>query len=76
VLNEKETALVVEGFFKECLVFWSRNKSDSREAFEMAIRDIECLTHDPNEPCGKLLDIPTRDEFIKYRRQDLNIYQF
>ena len=75
VLNEKETELIIEGFFRECLAFWNRNKTDSREAFKMAIRDIEELTHDPYEPCGKLIDVPTRDEFIKYRKQDLNIFQ-
>ena len=75
VLNEKETELIIERFFRECLAFWNRNKTDSMEAFKMAIRDIEELTHDPYDPCGKLIDVPTRDKFIKYRKQDLNIFQ-
>lgn len=75
MLNEKETELIIEGFFKECLEFWNRTVTDTREAFKRAIRDIEELTHDPYEPCGKLIDIPTRDKFVLYRNQDLNIFQ-
>lgn len=75
MLNEKETELIIEGFFKECLGFWNRTIIDTREAFKMAIRDIECLTHDPYEPCGKLIDAATRDKFVQYRKQDLNIFQ-
>jgi hypothetical protein len=75
VLNEKETQLIIEGFFRECLEFWNRNKTDSREAFQMAIKDIECLTRDPYEPCGKLLDAAAKDKFVKYRKIDLRIFQ-
>ena len=49
--------------------------TDTREAFKKAIRDIEELSRDPYEPCGKLIDITTRDRFVKYRKQDLNIFQ-
>ena len=75
MLNEKETELIIERFFKECLAFWNRTITDTREVFKRAIRDIETLTHDPYEPCGKLIDISTRDKFVKYRKQDLNIFQ-
>lgn len=75
MLNEKETELILESFFYECVRFWNRTIADTREAFKKAIRDIEELTHDPYEPCGKLIDISTRDKFIKYRKQDLNIFQ-
>ena len=75
MLNERETQLIIEGFFKECLAFWNRTITDTREAFKKAIRDIEELTRDPYEPCGKLIYISTRDRFVKYRKQDLNIFQ-
>jgi hypothetical protein len=75
MLNERETELIIEEFFKECMAFWNRTKTDSREAFQMATKDIECLTRDPYEPCGKLLDVPTRDKFVKYRKIDLRIFQ-
>jgi len=75
MLNERETELILESFFYECVRFWNRTVTDTREAFKMAIRDIEELTHDPYEPCGKLIDISTRDRFVKYRKQDLNIFQ-
>jgi hypothetical protein len=75
VLNERETELILESFFYECVRFWNRTVTDTREAFKKAIRDIEELTHDPYESCGKLIDIPTRDKFVEYRNQDLNIFQ-
>ena len=75
MLNERETELIIEGFFNECLAFWNRTITDTREAFKKAIRDIEELTRGPYEPCGKLMDISTRDRFVKYRKQDLNIFQ-
>lgn len=75
VLSEKETELIIEGFFRECLAFWNRTVTDTREAFKKAIRDIEELTYNPYEPCGKLIDISTRDRFVLYRKQDLNIFQ-
>lgn len=75
MLNERATELIIERFFKECLAFWNRTITDTREAFKKAIRDIEELTCDPYEPCGKLIDISTRDRFVKYRKQDLNIFQ-
>ena len=75
MLNEKETELILESFFYECVRFWNRNIDDTREAFRRAIRDIEELTHDPYEPCGKLVDMPTRDKFIGYRKIDMDIFQ-
>ena len=75
MLNEKETELIMGVFFQECLAFWNRTVTDTREAFKKAIRDIEELTHDPYEPCGKLIDISTRDKFVEHRKQDLNIFQ-
>lgn len=75
MLNERETQLVIEGYFREYLAFWNRTITDAREAFKKAIRDIEELTRDPYEPCEKLIDISTRDKFVKYRKQDLNIFQ-
>ena len=75
MLNEIEAELIIEGFFKECLEFLNRTITDTREAFRKVIRDIEELTRDPYKPCGKLIGISTRDKFVKYGKQDLNIFQ-
>ena len=40
MLNEKETELIMGVFFQECLAFWNRTVTDTREAFKKAIRDI------------------------------------
>lgn len=71
MLNQRDTQLVLESYFKECLSFWKSEVKDERLAYEKAIRDAECLTRDPNLPMGELLDEDTKAEFIKYRKMDL-----
>lgn len=73
MLNQHETQLVMESFFRECQNFWCRTVNDEREVFEKALRDVRSITTDPNSPCGEKLDEETRIKFIKYREQDLGI---
>lgn len=73
MLNEHETQLVMENFFRECQNFWHRTVNDEREVFEKALRDVRSITTDPNSPCGEKLDEETRMAFIRYREQDLGI---
>jgi hypothetical protein len=75
MLNEKETDQILEEFFFECIKFWNRNMEDSIQAFKNAIRDIEVLTRDPNEPCGKLLDVTAQKKFIAQRKMYLEIFE-
>ena len=73
MLNQHDTQLIMENFFRECQNFWRRTVNDEREVFEKALRDVSTLTTDPNSPCGEQLDEETRVKFIKYRKQDLGI---
>ena len=73
MLNEHETQLAMEHFFKDCLNFWRRNTNDERVAFEKALNDTRGITTDPFSPCGKKLDVATKEKFIKYREMDLGI---
>ena len=73
MLNEQETQLVMENFFRDCLNFWRRSTNDEREAFENALNDTKRITTDPFSPCGKKLDLDTKEKFIKYREMDLGI---
>jgi hypothetical protein len=73
MLNEQETQLVMENFFRDCLNFWRRSTNDEREAFEKALNDIRRITTDPFSPCGDGLDGETKNKFIKYREMDLGI---
>lgn len=75
MLNEKETDQILEEFFYECVAFWNRNINNTREAFKNAIRDIEGLTRDPNEPCGRLLNVAAQKKFIEQRKMYLDIFQ-
>jgi len=75
MLNEKQTDQILEEFFFDCIKFWNRNMDDTRQAFKNAIRDIEVLTRDPNEPCGKLLDVNAQKKFIEERKMYLKIFQ-
>ena len=71
MLNEKETQLVLQQFFMECLGFWNRSLSDERIAFEYAIDDVRGLKKDPYSPQGQALDLDVKERFIKYREMDL-----
>ena len=71
MLNEHETQLVMENFFRDCLNFWRRSTSDEREAFEKALDDTRRIMTDPFSPCGNSLHIETKEKFIRYRMQDL-----
>lgn len=72
MLNSKETYVVLEKFFNDCLRFWRGHHGfDERKAFEFALDDVKGLRHDPFVPCGKELDVETKEKFIKYREMDL-----
>lgn len=71
MLNEKETQIILEKFFNECLRYWRMQNKDEREAFEYAIRDIKRLKYNPYVPCGEEIDIVTKAKFIRYREMDL-----
>lgn len=73
MLNEHDTQLVMENFFRDCLSFWRRSTNDEREAFENALNDIRRITTDPFSPCGDKLDVETKEVFIRYREMDLGI---
>lgn len=73
MLNEKETELIMENFFRDCLNFWRRSTNDEREAFEKALNDTRSVMADPFSPCGDRLDEATKEKFIRYREMDLGI---
>ena len=73
MLNEHETQLVMENFFRDCLNYHRRNTNDGREAFEKALNDTRRIMTDPFSPCGDRLDVNTKEKFIRYREQDLGI---
>ena len=73
MLNQRDTQLAMENFFRDCLNFWRRNTNDEREAFEKALDDIRRITTDPFSPCGDKLDVETKEKFIKYREMDLGM---
>jgi hypothetical protein len=73
MLNEYDTQLVMENFFRDCLNFWRRNTNDEREAFEKALNDTRSIMTDPFSPCGNKLDETTKQNFIKYREMDLGL---
>lgn len=71
MLNKQETQITLEKFFKDCENFWKRTGMDEREAFESALDDIKRVSTDPFSPRGDKLDQETKEQFIKYRMQDL-----
>lgn len=74
MLTVKETELVIDKFFNECLRYWKMQLNDERKAYEYAIDDIERMKHDPYVPKGDLIDVPTKEAYVKYRKMDLGRY--
>ena len=73
MLNQHDTQLVMEKFFRDCQNFWRRTVNDEREVFEKALNDTRRITTDPFSPRGDRLDVETKDAFIKYREMDLGM---
>jgi hypothetical protein len=73
MLNEHDTQLVMEHFFRDCQNFWRRTINDEREVFEKALNDMRNITTDPFSPYGKKLNVETKEKFIRYREIDLGI---
>ena len=71
MLNERETQLVLERFFNDCLKFWTREGCDERNAFEKALDDVRVIKTDPFSPLGHVIDLETKEKFIHYREMDL-----
>lgn len=66
MLNAQETRSILEDFLLDCLKFWLREGKDNGEAFDLAVRDVACVTNDPNEPYNtKPLDVVAKEQFIK-----------
>ena len=66
MLNAQETRSILEDFLLDCLKFWLREGKDNSEAFDLAVRDVACITNDPNEPYKvALLHKETKVQFIK-----------
>ena len=73
MLNQHDTQIAMERFFKDCQIFWRRTTNDEREVFEKALNDTRRITTDPFSPYGDKLDVETKEKFIKYREMDLGM---
>lgn len=73
MLNQRDTQLAMENFFRDCQNFWRRTINDEREVFKRALDDTRRITTDPFSPRGDKLDVETKEKFIKYREMDLGI---
>ena len=71
MLNEKETQVILEKFFNNCVNFWKREGHEYKEAFALAIEDAKKISTNPFSPCGEKLDVGAQIQFIKYREMDL-----
>lgn len=72
MLTAKETQLILEKFFNDCLRFWSKDLRLNRyQTFEKALDDTKHILTDPYSPKGDKLDEETRIKFIQYREMDL-----
>lgn len=68
MLSKEKTMEILNQFSQECYNFWMRQGKSHSESFELMLKDIERIKHDPYEPCGELLDVEAKKEFIKSER--------
>lgn len=71
MLDKRETEIVLERFFNDCLKFWTRQGCDEREAFEKSLADIKTIKNDPFYPRGRVINEEAKLDFIRYREMDL-----
>lgn len=68
MLNKEKTMEILKQFSQECYNFWMRQGKSHKDAFELMLKDIEGIKHDPYVPCGELLNVEAKKEFIKNER--------
>lgn len=68
MLSKEKTMEILNQFSQECYNFWMRQGKNHKDAFKLMLKDIECIKHDPYEPCGELLDVEAKKEFIRSER--------
>lgn len=71
MLNAKETQKILVKFFQECFHYWRGNAYSAHGAFELAIKDIEGIKHDPYSPLGEELHPEAKEDFINKRKEEL-----
>lgn len=68
MLSKEKTMEILNQFSQECYNFWMKQGAGHKFAFEVMLKNIECIKHDPYEPCGELLDVEAKKEFIENER--------
>ena len=68
MLSKEKTMEILNQFSQECYNFWMRQGKSHGESFESMLKDIECIKHDPYEPCGELLNDEAKAAFLKSER--------
>jgi hypothetical protein len=68
MLSKEKTMEILNQFSQECYNFWMKQGASHKYAFELMLKNIECIKHDPYKPCGELLDVEAKKEFIKSER--------
>ena len=75
MINVQETRGILKEFSWDCYEFWCNelNTDNDAEVWPKVIMDLECVTHNPFNPKGDLLDADAKTEFIKNLKLDLGI---
>ncbi len=75
MINAIETKGILREFAWDCYEFWTNELkvNNDAEVWSKVIMDLECITHNPFNPKGDLLDTGAKVEFIKELKMDLGI---
>lgn len=68
MLSAKETLIVLEKYFDECIAFWERRGFDDKKVFDLSISDIEVIRNDPFSPRVRVLHPGAKYEFVHSKK--------
>lgn len=79
MLTKKETEYVIDDFYEKCTRFWKNEQKIGNEFAlehnpnELAVRDIDSLERDPNEPQGKLFNEEVKEGWLAQKNKELEV---
>lgn len=69
--SKENTIRLLTRMYADCFKFWLNGGKSVAEALQKALSEVAEMTHNPFEPCGDLLDVEGKQEFVERIGKDL-----
>ena len=63
--SKKDTIKTLTNMYADCFRFWLHEGKSIEDALILALEEISEMTHNPFDPCGDLLNIAGKQEFVE-----------